>query len=102
LRRGHIKAPGENRFLLGSILRVKNDFVKPNCDLPERRSVPSNIVSDSRRVKLTLTRSSALAAILVVVFLTVAPARERPFTGLGQIPEHLLAFGLVGVTVALG
>jgi hypothetical protein len=56
---------------------------------------------DIMRVNPILTRCSAVAAILAVVFLTVAPAQERPVTGLGQIPEHLLAFGLVGITVAL-
>ena len=46
-------------------------------------------------------RAASWCIITVLVVLTVVPASERPVTGLPHAFEHLLAFGLAGLTFGL-
>ena len=55
-------------------------------------------VNKNRGIARTLA-SFGIAAIFV---LSVVPADERPVTGIGQVLEHLTAFGLVAGMFAIG
>jgi VanZ family protein len=50
---------------------------------------------------MTIGRVLAWTAILAIVLVSVVPAAERPVTGLGQVFEHFIAFGIVASLFAL-
>jgi hypothetical protein len=49
-----------------------------------------------------IARALAWFGIAAIVVLSVVPADERPVTGIGQVLEHLTAFGLVAGMFAIG
>jgi VanZ family protein len=50
---------------------------------------------------VTLLRLVAWLLGAAVTFATLGPAGDRPHSNLGQVGEHSLAFGLVGLAFAL-
>ena len=51
---------------------------------------------------ITLFRFAAYALAAVISYATLGPPDLRPHSDLGQIGEHALAFGLLGLAFALG
>jgi hypothetical protein len=49
-----------------------------------------------------IARALACFGIAAIFVLSVVPADERPVTGIGQVFEHLAAFGLVAGMFAVG
>jgi hypothetical protein len=49
-----------------------------------------------------IARALAWFGIAAIFVLSVVPADERPVTGIGQVLEHLTAFGLVAGMFAIG
>ena len=56
---------------------------------------------DMRRRMITLLRLVAWLLSAAVIFATLGPPGDRPHSNLGQVREHTLAFGLVGLAFAL-
>lgn len=50
---------------------------------------------------MKILRAPSWCIIVTLVALTIVPASERPVIGLPHAIEHLLAFGLAGLTFAL-
>lgn len=50
---------------------------------------------------MKILRAPSWCIIVILAVLSIVPASERPVTGLPHALEHLLAFGLAGLTFAL-